>query len=154
MCKCALLCLCINTSLCISVPFFKKLATAGFPIFKTVGQKYYVSNGMKAKFDHALKFCTDTGGSLALPRSEAENVALSVMHATLDSTYILLGTTDRETEGQFVDLNKKPLTFTSWMPNEPNNHHGNEDCVGIHTNAKWNDLPCDLDYHFVCELTI
>ncbi|XP_017542005.1 mannose-binding protein C-like [Pygocentrus nattereri] len=127
---------------------------AGFPIFKTVGQKYYVSNGMKAKFDHALKFCTDTGGSLALPRSEAENVALSVMHATLDSTYILLGTTDRETEGQFVDLNKKPLTFTSWMPNEPNNHHGNEDCVGIHTNAKWNDLPCDLDYHFVCELTI
>ncbi|KAL6489710.1 hypothetical protein MHYP_G00000550 [Metynnis hypsauchen] len=127
---------------------------AGFPIFKKVGQKYYVSNRMKAKFDHALKFCTDAGGTLVLPRNEAENEALSAMHATLGSANILLGTTDREIEGHFVDLNKKPLTFTNWMPNEPNNHQGKEDCVGIYTNAKWNDLPCDSDVSVVCELTI
>ncbi|KAL6489709.1 hypothetical protein MHYP_G00000540 [Metynnis hypsauchen] len=125
-----------------------------FPIFKRVGQKYYASNGMKEKFAEGLKFCTDAGGTLVLPRSEAENTALSAMHATLGSTYILLGTTDIETEGQFVDLSKKPLTFTSWMPNEPNNHQGKEDCVGIYTNAKWNDLPCDSDVSVVCELTI
>ncbi|XP_036452394.1 pulmonary surfactant-associated protein D-like [Colossoma macropomum] len=125
---------------------------AGFPIFKKVGQKYYVSNGMKAKFDRGLKFCTDAGGTMVLPRNEAENEALSAMHATLGSTYILLGTTDRETEGHFVDLNKKPLTFTNWMPNEPNNHQGKEDCVGIYTNAEWNDLNCDSDFNVVCEL--
>ncbi|KAL7876706.1 hypothetical protein AOLI_G00116690 [Acnodon oligacanthus] len=127
---------------------------AGFPIFKKVGQKYYVSNRMKAKFDHALKFCADAGGSLVLPRSEAENKALSEMHATLGSTNILLGTTDREAEGHFVDLSKKPLTFTNWMPNEPNNHKGIEHCVSIYTNAKWNDIPCDLDVNVVCELAV
>uniref|UniRef100_A0AAR2IM03 Mannose binding lectin 2 n=1 Tax=Pygocentrus nattereri TaxID=42514 RepID=A0AAR2IM03_PYGNA len=123
-----------------------------FPTFKRVGQKYYASNGMKGNFAEGLKFCTDAGGTLVLPRSEAENKALSAMHATLGSTYIILGTTDRETEGQFVDLNKKPLTFTSWKENEPNDYEGKEDCAGIHINAKWNDLPCGSAYTIVCEI--
>ncbi|XP_036451920.1 uncharacterized protein LOC118825439 [Colossoma macropomum] len=125
-----------------------------FPIFKRVGQKYYASNGMKGKFSEGLKFCTDAGGTLVLPRSEVENKALSAMHATLGSTYILLGTTDRETEGHFVDVNKKPLTFTNWRQNEPNNYEGKEDCAGIYTNAEWNDLPCESTYTIMCQTGI
>ncbi|KAL7876760.1 hypothetical protein AOLI_G00117230 [Acnodon oligacanthus] len=136
----------------LKVRFSTMEKATSFPIFKRVGQKYYASNGMKAKFAESLEFCTDAGGTLVLPRSEAENKALSAMHASLGSTYILLGTTDRETEGQFVDLNKKPLTFTSWRENEPNNYEGTEDCAATDTNAKWNDLPCDSAYTFVCEI--
>lgn len=109
---------------------------------------------MTATFDEALKFCTEAGGTLALPRNEAENTELSSMHQALGSTYILLGTTDRENEGQFVDMNKNPLIYTSWGADEPNNYKGKEDCAGIDTAAKWNDMPCDNALHVVCEIGV
>ncbi|XP_072544602.1 mannose-binding protein C-like [Salminus brasiliensis] len=127
---------------------------ASFSTFKKVGQKYYVSNGLIASSTEAARFCAGAGGALVLPRNEAENKALTAMHTALGSTYIFLGATDREKEGQFVDLSKRPLTYTNWMPNEPNNHNGQEDCAGIYTDSKWNDLPCDSAFHVVCELTI
>ncbi|XP_072544600.1 mannose-binding protein-like isoform X3 [Salminus brasiliensis] len=125
-----------------------------FSTFKKVGQKYYASNGMKATFDEAERFCAGAGGALVLPRNEAENKALTAMHTALGSTYIFLGATDREKEGQFVDLSKRPLTYTNWKPNEPNNYKGNEDCTGVNTDSKWNDLPCNLAYHVVCEIAM
>ena len=32
------------------------------------------------------------------------------------------------------------FTVTDWMSNEPNNAGGNENCVEIYTNGKWNEL--------------
>ncbi|KAK1786831.1 hypothetical protein P4O66_017214 [Electrophorus voltai] len=125
-----------------------------FNTIKKVGQKYYVSNGQKAKFDEGLKFCTDAGGKLVLPRNEAENKVLAAMHAGLGSVYFLLGSSDKEHEGQFVDLNNTPLVFSNWAPNEPNDHQGKEDCAAMQSNALWNDVPCDISLHVVCEIEI
>ncbi|XP_062849786.1 mannose-binding protein C-like [Trichomycterus rosablanca] len=123
-----------------------------FQTVRAVGQKFYVSNGQKATFTEALKLCADEGAALVLPRGEAENGALTGMHGVLGSDYIYLGVTDRQDEGQFVDLSGKALSYSKWKKNEPNNHKDNEDCVGMYKNSEWNDLPCDMSIHVVCEI--
>ncbi|XP_051553333.1 hexose-binding lectin 4 [Myxocyprinus asiaticus] len=126
--------------------------TLRFRIFKSIGEKYYVSNGLVANFDDGSRFCTNAGGKIVLPTNEDENKVLSSIHADLKSTYIWIGTTDKENEGTFVDLDNQPLTFTKWKKNEPNNYKGAEDCAAHHSDGVWNDIPCDSKWNVVCEL--
>ncbi|XP_051557000.1 mannose-binding protein A-like [Myxocyprinus asiaticus] len=123
-----------------------------FWIFKSVGDKYYVADGLVANFDDGSRFCTNAKGKIVLPTNEDENKVLSSVHAALGSTYIWIGTTDKVKEGTFVDLNNRPLTFTKWKKNEPNDYKGAEDCAVHHTNGEWNDVPCDAKWKVVCEL--
>jgi len=55
-------------------------------------------------------------------------------------------------EGTFVGVDSKPMTYTHFNPNEPNNL-GNEDCV--ETNfahpAGWNDISCDTALNAFCQ---
>ncbi|KAG7465883.1 hypothetical protein MATL_G00158440 [Megalops atlanticus] len=112
-----------------------------FQLFKKVGKKYFVSDKRLGTFEEALKFCSDAGAILALPRGSEENKALSQLIP--DSQYAWLGVNDRETEGKFVDVQNKPLQFTSWKSGEPNNHQNKEDCALITPNGSWNDISCD-----------
>ncbi|XP_057189736.1 mannose-binding protein-like [Triplophysa rosa] len=123
-----------------------------FRTFKNVGGKYYVSNGLEANFGDGVKFCTDVGGKMVLPTNEDENTLLSSMHAVLGSTYILIGITDEESEGTFVDLDNRPLSFTKWKKNEPNNYRGAENCAVVYSDGEWYDVTCDSKWHVVCEL--
>ncbi|KAJ8358182.1 hypothetical protein AAFF_G00027990 [Aldrovandia affinis] len=50
---------------------------AGFRFFRKIGDKYYVSDKWALTFDEGLKICTDLGGTIPLPRGEAENQALA-----------------------------------------------------------------------------
>ncbi len=125
-----------------------------FRIFRNIGGKYYVSDALAANYNDGLKFCTNAGGRIALPTNEEENNLLMSLHAVLGSSYIMIGTTDRQIEGTFVDMHNQPLTFTKWMKNEPNDYRGNEDCVAIFTDGEWNDVKCDSEWHVVCELQI
>uniref|UniRef100_A0AAY5F4Y1 C-type lectin domain-containing protein n=1 Tax=Electrophorus electricus TaxID=8005 RepID=A0AAY5F4Y1_ELEEL len=50
---------------------------SSFPTFRRARQKYYVTHGTTANFDKALKFCSDAGGTVVLPRSEEQNQALA-----------------------------------------------------------------------------
>uniref|UniRef100_A0A9J8CE66 C-type lectin domain-containing protein n=1 Tax=Cyprinus carpio carpio TaxID=630221 RepID=A0A9J8CE66_CYPCA len=125
-----------------------------FRIFRNIGGKYYVSDGLTANYNDGLKFCTNAGGRIALPTNEEENTLLMSLHAVLGSSYIMIGTTDNQIEGTFVDMHNQPLTFTKWMKNEPNDYRGNEDCVAIYTDGEWNDVKCDSQWHVVCELQI
>lgn len=121
-------------------------------MFRKVGQKYYVSNGLKGTFEKAQKFCSDAGAKIVLPRSEDENKVLTSLQAALESTYVYVGATDIRNEGHFVDMNGQPLTFTKWKENEPNDYNGAEDCTIIYSSGVWNDINCSSEWHVVCEL--
>ncbi|XDV27731.1 hypothetical protein PO909_031221 [Leuciscus waleckii] len=124
----------------------------GFQMFRKVGQKYYVSDGLKGTFEKAQKFCSDAGAKIVLPRSEDENKVLTSLQAALQSSYVYVGATDREKEGHFVDMSGQPLTFTNWKTNEPNDHKGAEDCTVTDKSGVWNDINCSSEWHVVCEL--
>ncbi|XP_037044567.1 C-type lectin 37Db-like [Bradysia coprophila] len=52
--------------------------------------------------------------------------------------------------------NGKPMSFTNWGANEPNNSNDtNERCVEIRWKDQaytWNDLPCNSNLFFICEM--
>ncbi|XP_016405453.1 mannose-binding protein C-like [Sinocyclocheilus rhinocerous] len=123
-----------------------------FRIFRNIGGKYYVSDALTANYNDGLKFCTNAGGRIALPTNKEENNLLMSLHAVLESSYIMIGTTDIRIEGTFLDMHNQPLTFTKWKKNEPNDYHGSEDCVAILTDGEWNDVKCNSEWHVVCEL--
>ncbi|XP_072544603.1 mannose-binding protein A-like [Salminus brasiliensis] len=123
-----------------------------FSTFKKAGQKFLVTNGMKATFDEGLRFCTDAGGTLALPRNEAENQVLSKMVSELAAPHVYIGANDKEKEGQFVDVDKVPLTFTKWRNGEPNNDRNWEHCAGTYASGEWNDFQCEIARNIICEI--
>ena len=47
----------------------------------------------------------------------------------------------------------QPLTmkFVNWDKKQPDDWHGEEDCVAIQYNGKWNDVSCSLKLRFVCK---
>ncbi|KAL7876710.1 hypothetical protein AOLI_G00116730 [Acnodon oligacanthus] len=122
-----------------------------FHTFRTVGQKLFMVNKMDATFDKGQKLCSDAGWTLAVPRTEAENKALSEMIIQLGASHAYIGATDREKEGQFVDVHKAPLTFTKWRKGEPNNDKKSEHCAGMYTSGEWNDFNCDTETKIICE---
>ena len=102
--------------------------------------------------------CQSDGASLFLPESEDEN---KFMISLIPGEDIWIGADDINNEGDFVSLDNKPLTWTKWAPNEPNNEAGNEDAAHIIGSRSdmdvvgyWNDKSIARSSKFVCTLNI
>ncbi|KAL2100640.1 hypothetical protein ACEWY4_002401 [Coilia grayii] len=124
-----------------------------FRTFRKIGLKYYVTDGHLDTFDEGLKFCSDIGPTLVLPRTEEENQALEKVDEEYSSSHPFIAATDRKHEGQFTDLDDRPLTFIKWDSGQPNNLGTGEDCIITFTSGKWHDVPCDFKYQIVCEIS-
>ena len=78
----------------------------------------------------------------------------SADHQQSDSG-IWLGATDKAQERHFVWVpSGRPLMFTDWDTDEPNDSDGDEDCLMYSFQArKWNDFPCDHTsvFRWICE---
>lgn len=48
-------------------------------------------------------------------------------------------------------MNKENLQYKNWIPGEPSDHNGAEDCVRICDNGLWNDVRCDRSSNIICE---
>ncbi|XP_063058741.1 mannose-binding protein C-like [Engraulis encrasicolus] len=125
-----------------------------FRTFKRIGQKYYVTDGHVALFDGALSYCSTFGASLVLPRTNVENQALAKLTEEYPAPHSFIGTTDRKHEGQFTDLDDRPLTFTKWGSGEPQNTGSGEDCVIVIPAGTWHDVSCDSNRRVVCEISL
>ncbi len=95
------------------------------------------------------------GGHLAVINDAAENAWLvSQFGAYVPALWI--GLSDEIVEGVFVWDNGEPVTYTNWLPNEPNNAGGNEDYVEFSTHSfslgGWNDNSSNQFFRGIIEI--
>ncbi|KAB0389673.1 hypothetical protein E2I00_010245 [Balaenoptera physalus] len=121
-----------------------------FPSGRGVGEKIFKTGGFEKTFQDAQQVCTQAGGQVASPRSEAENEALTQLVNDLNKAAYLSMTNDKK-EGRFTYPTGEPLVYSNWAPGEPNNSRGSENCVEIYSNGKWNDRACGEQRLVICE---
>ncbi|HTO09840.1 MAG TPA: C-type lectin domain-containing protein [Myxococcota bacterium] len=87
----------------------------------------------------AEAYATSLGGHLVVIDDQAEQDALVAQFGGTEPFWI--GLTDTQIEGTFMWVNGDPLTYTNWLPGEPNNSGGVENYGEMNWGApgKWND---------------
>ncbi|XP_046736227.1 hemolymph lipopolysaccharide-binding protein-like [Diprion similis] len=112
----------------------------------------------------ALMICQEEGGHLAVLNSVAE--ANAVTQLVKDSPAIIgsplphfvgIGFHDLYREGRYFTIHGQTLSeagYSKWPPGEPNNIWNNkpENCGSLDENGQLNDIGCDVQIGFVCEL--
>lgn len=109
-----------------------------------------MTSGEKMTFDQVKALCAQFQGSMATPLNEEENKA--IQNVAPEGAF--LGITDTQTEGHFVDLTGRAVTYQNWNNNEPNDAGPGEDCVIILTEGTWNDVTCSYSSLAVCEFPV
>ena len=99
--------------------------------------------------------CKSLGGWLGEPRTLQENDFFEKIMFEHRGYAVWLGGHDRDKEGDWRwEHAGVPLKdgFTFWGMDEPNDTFHLEDClVFYYETGQWNDMPCFLEQHFVCE---
>ena len=101
-------------------------------------------------FNEVKTLCAQFQGRVATPMNAEENRALK----DLVTEEAFLGITDQETEGKFVDLTGKGVTYQNWNDGEPNNASPGEHCVTLLSDGTWNDIACSASFLTVCEFSL
>ncbi|KAI7809461.1 mannose-binding protein C-like [Triplophysa rosa] len=129
---------------------------SSFSTFRKVGQRYYVYDGLKDSFDQGIKFCKAAGGTMVLPKDAAENQGLLRLSVASGlSGKVFIGVTDRQREGQFVDVDGQLLTFTKWGLGQPDDYNGGQDCGTLLVDSgDWDDVGCNDPHPVICEIEI
>ncbi|XP_056622938.1 CD209 antigen-like protein E [Triplophysa dalaica] len=112
--------------------------------------RYFISSEQKS-WSYSRQFCRDLGGDLVIINTEEEQ---RYIHSIIkEDTWIGLSDTDKEGVMKWVDNSTPKVSF--WISGEPNNAHGNEDCVQIVSSYplknSWNDQPCTEERRWICE---
>ncbi|KAI5101326.1 C-type lectin domain family 3 member A [Silurus meridionalis] len=110
-------------------------------------------------YHEANEDCIAQGGTLATPRNLRENNDLRD-YAKISSPGtkdFWIGVTDIVKEGQYVDVNSKPITYFNWdrAKKEPTGGK-RESCAVISLSAqgKWHDEVCRTEKRYICEYLI
>lgn len=101
----------------------------------------------------AKKFCEDEGAHLAIPPDRyAYDGLKQIFPKEKGIWFAFVGITDQVSEGVFVGVHGRPVSYLPWQPNEPNNGNGGkEDCVDVRNDGLLNDVPCERPAPFFCE---
>ncbi|XP_044129879.1 pulmonary surfactant-associated protein D-like isoform X4 [Bufo gargarizans] len=113
------------------------------------GERIFVTSGKQLTYNESKAICLKAGGQLATPRNSEENNAILNI-AQNYNMFPFLGITDIQTEGTFRYSDGKSITYSNWNIREPN-QAGEEDCVEMQLNGKWNDKQCQEKRLNVCE---
>ncbi|XP_005342733.5 mannose-binding protein C isoform X1 [Ictidomys tridecemlineatus] len=116
-------------------------------VTKKAGKKFFWNSGETKNFDSAKALCAQFQASMATPLNAEENQAIQSL--VKDSAF--LGITDKEKEGQFVDMAGRRVTYGNWNKGEPNNAGSGEHCVQMLLDGTWNDVTCSSSFLAVCE---
>ena len=102
--------------------------------------------------------CVSDGSFLLYPKSYAENDWIIGLVGL--SSDVWIGIDDIDSEGNFITSDGRPLSYTRWDSNQPDNYANNEDAVhiaryGTHLQpGYWNDLPVTPANRFICTLGV
>ena len=100
----------------------------------------------KANFDLASEKCQELDGRLYEPSHKNQN---DLVASKLYNHWIGIKKSE-ENSWVYLSTNEN-VPFTSWRSGRPDNRTGNEDCVEMGQDVKWNDLNCDKEAWFICE---
>lgn len=104
-------------------------------------------------WNNAAKHCESLGQKLAVPRNKEQQKLIFDIGSPTRSW---IGISDLDKEGNWVDVNGVPVTYTAFNKNEPNGNRG-ENCVNLYHNqddntySSWNDDNCSELKNFICE---
>ena len=102
----------------------------------------YFYNPISQTGNNAQIWAQNYGANLISLQSATENACIvSELNANSFGGVIWIGFNDVANEGSHVWYDQSPIVYTNWNGGEPNNS-GNEDCVQIYPDGKWNDLNC------------
>lgn len=103
----------------------------------------YFYNPISQTGNAAQAWAQGFGANLISLQSDAENSCIvGELNTNSFGGIIWIGFNDVASEGSHVWYDQSAIIYTNWNGGEPNNSGGNEDCVQIYPNGKWNDLNC------------
>ncbi|XP_060949125.1 lactose-binding lectin l-2-like [Limanda limanda] len=99
--------------------------------------------------------CVSQGANLVSIHSLDEENFVKALIKNFDHAegFTWNGLSDVHKEGSWMWSDGSAVDFTFWLPGEPNNSAGHEDCVENNQKVaekKWNDLPCSERIPSVC----
>lgn len=105
------------------------------------GSSYYISK-KKYYFSDALEQAARYGGHLVSIGSQSENDYLS----DRINEPVIIGLTDRNSEGAFMWSNGEDMTYSNWYLNQPNDYNNDQDYVVLLASGQWNDIGNEKGY--------
>lgn len=99
----------------------------------------------------ARSSCLDVKANLTSIMNQEENTYIQHRHGG-DTGWI--GLQDIWSEGNFTWIDRAPVNFTYWAPNQPNGFQNDQDCVhtlGLGHGYQWNDVTCAACHTFTCK---
>ncbi|KAG5877305.1 hypothetical protein JTB14_021100 [Gonioctena quinquepunctata] len=124
------------------------------------GRLYYFETIFKGNYYKATQFCNFHDMELVSIESKSENNFLRKhIQAFLGSGeyhFWTSGTTMPDDHWVWLSTGR-PILFTNWAPNEPDNAGGNEKCLEVYTTIEallWNDHGCTEEKYVICETSV
>jgi Ca2+-binding RTX toxin-like protein len=101
------------------------------------GNYYFLSPARD--WSGAQAFAQSAGGNLVTINNQDEQNWLFQRY----KSYVWIGLSDHIQEGVWRWVSGEPVTYTNWLPNQPDNWDGIEDFVQLNLtgDGRWNDLP-------------
>ncbi|KAJ8722489.1 hypothetical protein PYW07_003669 [Mythimna separata] len=106
----------------------------------------------------AKRVCALEGASLFYAENRAEANAVISWWKTVQPNvgWAFVGISDIITEGIFETIDGKLVSevYNQWQRGEPNDLHGDEDCVHLKLSGDLNDYRCDGESYFICKKSL